>query len=66
VKPNERTRIRIALRDALLVRKGEVIDEALADERSRNLTTIIEILIGEFAEEDERGAVPQTEQGERT
>ncbi len=56
---DQRERLRIVIQSAILVRRGDVIGDAVAEERARNITTIVECLLGDFAEETtEPGMAP--------
>ncbi len=48
---DQRERLRIILQQGILVRRGARIDEAVAEERARNLATIVELFITELREE---------------
>lgn len=48
---DQRERLRIVIQSAILVRRGERIDDAVAEERSRNMVTIVELMVSDFAEE---------------
>lgn len=49
--PCQIIRLRDALRDGILIRRGEVIDEALALERANNLVSYVENVLEETAEQ---------------
>lgn len=49
---DQRERLRIVIQQAILVRQGSIITPEVADERSRNLVTIVEAVIREFEEEE--------------
>jgi len=51
LKPGERQRLRILIETTPLVRRGEVIDDDVAEERSRNMVTIVEAFF-ELIQED--------------
>lgn len=56
---DQRERLRIVIQSAILVRRGEVINDAVAEERSRNMVTIVELMVNDFAEETtEPGMAP--------
>ena len=48
---DQRERLRIVIQAGILVRRGGRIDEELAEERARNLTTIVELLVSDFRDE---------------
>lgn len=59
MKPGDRLLLRLLIETAILVRRGEVITEAVAEERARNLTVIIEGFIAELDEDKQETAAQQ-------
>lgn len=55
---DQRERLRIVIEQGILVRRGARIDADVAEERSRNLTTIVEILVNDFKEETTKPGPP--------
>lgn len=50
------------IQHGILRRRGEVIDDAVAEERARNLTTIVEVMLNDFREEiTHKGPAPTGE-----
>ena len=63
---DQRERLRIVLMQGILVRQGECITVAVADERARNLTTIVELFFAELKPEVTwKGPAPTGETAEQ-
>lgn len=62
---DQRERLRLVIESGILVRRGEYIDEDVAEERARNLVTIIELMCSDFRDEVTlKGPPPRNPAGE--
>jgi len=66
---SQRERLRLVIEETILVRRGEVITPDVAEERSRNMVTIVEAFIdlNEFEDEEEdqcTGNVNESNEGQ--
>lgn len=57
---DQRERLRIIVQQGILVRSGEMITEAVADERARNLVTIVELFFSDVKTETTLPGVGKT------
>ena len=63
---DQRERLRIVLQQSILVRRGGRIDEELAEERARNMATIVELFFAELKPEVTwKGPAPTGETAEQ-